>query len=114
MQNTFYAKLWCMLICSLRSRHIKGWEWGRRKRIWAKNQQWSPKSLSPPPPLFTQASLSAEFQKGHYTCICNKHLIELVCSVLMHLSMLSLRGGGGGVGQAYVGHLTFQKNFWSK
>ena len=33
--------------------------------------------------------------------------------LLMHLSMLSPRGGGGGP-QAYMGHLTFQKNFWSK
>ena len=30
----------------------------------------------------------------------------------VHLSMLSPRGGGGT--RAYVGHLTFQKNFWSK
>ena len=30
---------------------------------------------------------------------------------IMHLSMLSPRGGGP---RAYVGHLTFQKIFWSK
>ena len=32
--------------------------------------------------------------------------------LIMHLSMLSPRGGGGP--RAYVGHLTFQKIFWSK
>ena len=32
---------------------------------------------------------------------------------VMHVSMLSPRAGGGGP-WAYVGHLTFQKKFWSK
>ena len=34
----------------------------------------------------------------------------------MHLSMLNLRGEGvgGGGPWAYVGHLIFQRNFWSK
>ena len=42
------------------------------------------------------------------------HLIYSFYDKIMHLSMLSPRGGGGGGPRAYVGHLTFQKNFWSK
>ena len=33
------------------------------------------------------------------------------CNYVMHLSMLSQREGGP---RAYVGHLTFRENFWSK
>ena len=62
-------------------------------------------------PFFTPKTLNSVITYFRFSN--SSALVDEVslCNV-MHLSMLSPSGGGGT--RAYVGHLTFQKNFWSK
>ena len=43
----------------------------------------------------------------------SEHIPTLLCNSNASINV-KLRGGGGGGTRAYVGHMTFQKSFWSK